>query len=260
MMHSIVFGDGTFYPAGSSDHKEGQFMPTLADTYKDWFLIPSSRPTVSMPGTDTKFASIPGRDGDLDLSQWIRSDRPAYRNRTGSFEFYVENGHEFWTTLFQRIHNGLHGRKFKMVLEEDDPAYYYEGRFAVSEDRSDSAWSSVKIDYSLQPWKRRIHKAADPMVWDIFNFEADHDYGSSLNAIVVDGTISMNLWGDGYPWIPEIEVTDGGPITVLFGGKTAVIATTGITGGSIGRATYGNNVIRFTGTGTVSLNWRGGSL
>ena len=256
--HSIVFGDGSFYPAGSSEHRGGQFMPTVGHTYNDWFLIPSSRPTVAMPGTDTKFVTLPGVDGDLDLSQWIRKDRPAYRNRSGSFEFYVENDHEFWMTIFPKIHNSLHGRKFKMVLEDDDPSYYFEGRFAVSEDRSDSNYSAVKIDYNLQPWKRRIHEAKDDMIWDIFNFEADYDYHPwSLNNIEVTGSRSMNIWGDGYPFPLEVRAVSGS-FSVGFGGERVTVPE-GQTR-NVGHAVYGNNTISLNGTGRVSINWRGGSL
>ena len=110
--HSIRFGDGTL--------ENGKFKGV--DTYEDWHLIPSSRPTIAMPGVEVKFVTIPGMDGALDLSQFIRKDRPAYGNRSGTFEFYVENMYddfnqnEYWMTVYPKIVNTLHGKKFKMGI------------------------------------------------------------------------------------------------------------------------------------------------
>ena len=261
MMHSVAFGDGTLYPAGSANHMEGQFKPTAGDTYADWFLIPSSRPTVAPPGGQTKFVTIPGRDGDLDLSEWLRQGRPAYGNRSGNFEFYVENDHEFWMTIYPKLVNTLHGKKFKMVLQEDDPDYYYVGRFAVDSWKSDQNWSSVTISYNLEPWKRRIRKVSQKMVWDTFNFEKDYDYDPwGLGSLTVRNSRTLSLWGDGYPWQPEIQVKNGGPFIITFGGKTATYSTAGLTSGSLGYAVYGPNTLTFSGSGVVSVDWRGGSL
>ena len=259
MMHSILFGDGTL--------SHGRFVGV--DTYKDWHLVPSSRPTIASPGVATKFVSVPGRDGSLDLSEFVRSGRPAYGDRSGSFEFYVENGFdlsnnnaEFWMTIYPKIWNKLHGRKFKMVLEEDDPDYYWEGRFSVDKyEPGDGSHSVVSISYVLKPWKRRIRKISEGMVWDNFNFEADYDYDPwGLDNLEITTSKAMSIWGDGYQWQPEIIVKSGGPFTLNFGGKTATIATTGITSGEIGRASYGPNTMTLTGTGVVSIDWRGGSL
>lgn len=243
MNHSIVFGDGTLYPAG--DRKEGQFKGI--DTYKDWFLIPATRPTIAMPGIESKFVSIPGRDGTIDLSDYLR-ERPAYGDRGGSFTFNVENDNEFWMTIYPKIVNTLHGKRFKMVLEEDDPDYYWEGRFTVSEWRSDSYWSTVTINYQIGPWKRRIRKVLDGMIWDTFNFEQDYDYDPwDLGHITVNGeTWSKDIWCDGYPFVPEIKTLSGSP-SVTFQGEN-------------GHAKYGFNRLTVSGTGTVSVNWRGGSL
>ena len=259
MMHSILFGDGTL--------RNGKFIGV--DTYEDWHLVPTSRPTIAMPGVASKFVSIPGRDGSLDLSEFIRAERPAYGDRSGSFEFYVENSYdmssnpkEFWMTIYPRILNEIHGRKFKMVLAEDDPDYYWEGRFSVDKyEPGDGSRSTVSITYVLYPWKRRIRKISQGTVWDNFNFEADYDYDPwELDSYPVTDSATLQIWGDGYPWQPEIKVKSGGPITVGFGGKTAVVTGNSVTSGEIGRASYGFNTMTLTGTGVVSIDWRGGSL
>lgn len=201
--HSILFGDGTL--------EDGKFVGI--DTYEAWHLIPSSRPTIAMPGIETKYVTIPGRDGSLDLSEFLRKDRPAYGDRSGSFEFVVENDfdvdardEEFWMTIYPNIVNALHGKKFKMVLREDDPDYYWEGRFTVDKyEPGDGYHSTVTISYAISPYKRRIRKYSEGMVWDNFNFEKDHDY-SPWNLGNITGNYTCNIWGDGYPFQIEAKV------------------------------------------------------
>ena len=71
MYHSITFGD--------------------KNTWDDWHLIPSTRPLVNPPSRKKNTVDIPGADGSLDLSNVV-SGHPVYENRSGSFEFIVENG------------------------------------------------------------------------------------------------------------------------------------------------------------------------
>lgn len=250
MKHSILFGDGTL--------ANGKFRGV--DTYKDWHLVPSSRPTIAMPGIETKYVEIPGVDGSIDLSEFLRAGRPAYGNRSGSFNFYVENEHEFWMTIYPKITNYLHGRKFKMVLEEDDPDYYWEGRFTVDRyDPGEGNWSNVSISYNVRPFKRKIRKNSEGMVWDNFNFERDYDYSPlELENLVIDGSWTESINGDGYAFPLEVQCLSGS-VNVVFGGEGPVTVAAGQTR-NIGHAVYGPNTISITGTGTVKLDWRGGSL
>lgn len=253
MKHAILFGDGTLV--------NGQFDGV--DTYEDWHLIPSSRPTIGMPGVESKFVTIPGMDGTLDLSEFLRSGRPAYGDRNGSFEFYVENEFdtderdgEFWMTIYPRIVNEIHGRRFKMVLKEDDPDFYWEGRFTVDKfEAGDGAHSTVSISYQVGPFKRRIRKNSQHMVWDNFNFEKDYDYDPwNLNSVT--GDQSYSIWGEGYPF--QIEATGlSGTTSVTFNGETKTVEQ-GQTA-LVGRAVYGPNTLSVSG-GTVKIDWRGGSL
>ena len=165
--HSITFGDGTLYPAGHP--KQYQFKGT--NTWDDWHLIPVTRPVVAQAGISTSFVDIPGRkDGALDLSEYM-TGRPRYANRSGSFSFYVDNEYDRGLTGQQVIAQFLHGKRMKMCLE-DDPEYYYEGRFGVSSYKSDSAYSIIDINYTVGPYKYRIYTG--PWLWDPFNFETDN--------------------------------------------------------------------------------------
>lgn len=131
MYHSITFGD--------------------KNTWDDWHLVPSSRPVFNPPAQKVKTLDIPGGNGLIDLSQAL-TGYPVFHNRTGSFEFLVTNGYQPWHMLYSDIMDYLHGRTMTAVLE-DDPEYYYNGRFTVNAWKSEKNWSKIVIDYNVDPYK-----------------------------------------------------------------------------------------------------------
>lgn len=126
------------------------------NTWDNWSLIPSSRPVVAAPTPAYKYVEIPGKDGSLDLTDYLVKG-PTYSNRQGSFEFYVTNliskhGYSVWISRKEEIASFLDGSKMKMMLD-DDPEYYYIGRFFLKEWRNEASFSKVIIDYTIEPFK-----------------------------------------------------------------------------------------------------------
>lgn len=160
--HSITFGDGTLDAKGNFTGK---------NTWKDWHLIPEKRPIVAQAGVSANYVDIPGRrKGPIDMTEYL-TGRVNFGARSGSFTFIVDNDHEYWETIRSNIAEYLHGKRMKMCLE-DDPGFYYEGRFSLNEYQTESWNSSVTIDYAVGPYKYYINAGGD-WLWDPFNFEKD---------------------------------------------------------------------------------------
>ena len=85
--HSISFGNVKAVTEGGKTYDT---FEVIANTWTDWHLIPSSRPSVVPPTIVTKYVEIPGADGVLDLSNFL-TGRPTYGQRQGSFSFVVDN-------------------------------------------------------------------------------------------------------------------------------------------------------------------------
>lgn len=149
MYHSITFGE--------------------KNTWDDWRLVPASRPVFNPPSQKVKTVDIPGGDGLIDLSQAL-TGYPVYQNRTGSFEFVVMNDFKPWHIAYSDIMDYLHGQSMRAFLE-DDPEYFYEGRFTVNAWRSEKDWSRIVIDYSVGPYKWSVLSSLDDWFWDPFNFQ-----------------------------------------------------------------------------------------
>ena len=233
MYHSITFGD--------------------KNTWDDWHLIPTSRPFFVPPSPRTRYVEIPGADGNLNLNE-ILTGYPLYDNREGSIEFVVAQDYWDWTTAYSTIMNYLHGNGMKAVLE-DDPGYYYEGRFWVEEWASGAYFSTITIGYNVYPFKMSVQSSLDPWEWDTFNFETG--VINDTKDISVDGTATVKLIATFVRNFPEI--TASADMTVKF--KDTEYSLTANTATKIPKLfTEGENIFEFTGNGTVSINYRGGSL
>ena len=123
------------------------------NTWRDWHLVPTSRPVVNPPKTRTEYVTVPGRDGILDFSEAL--DGIHYDNRTGSWEFVVANDYHkdiTWAKIYSDIMNNLHGKNLNVSFL-DDPEFYYTGRIYVNQWKSNEYWSTITLDYDLYPFK-----------------------------------------------------------------------------------------------------------
>lgn len=234
MYHSITFGS--------------------KNTWDDWHLIPTSRPVFNPPSVKTSAIEIPGGDGALDLTTSL-AGRPLYKNRTGSQEFYVENGYRDWSQLYSEIMGYLHGQKMRAVLE-DDPAYYYEGRFAVNAWKSNKERSVIVIDYDVNPYKQDVLGTDEQWIWDTFNFETG--IIRYYKDLPVNGTLDMTILVDMMPVSPTISVTTSG-MTVSHEGITYPL-NRGINHIPELILEQGENVLTFTGVGMITIVQTGGRL
>ena len=144
MYHSVTFiTNGLWHPTRPLN------KTTRKNTWDDWHLIPTSRPVFNPPSVKTDYEDCSIYDGEFDYTESL-TEKPTYYYREGSLEFMVENGHRQWFDLYSEIMDFLHGQYGRAILE-DDPSYFYEGRFFVKEWRSEPHWSYITIDYKLKP-------------------------------------------------------------------------------------------------------------
>lgn len=184
MYHSLIF----FRPEDIDN--ENTSMSDLNSytkhTYKDWFLIPTSRPSVEPPDVKTQEIEVPGMNGKLDYTESLLG-YPLYENRSGSWEFMVENGHKPWSDLYSEIMDWLNGREMYVAFE-DDASWYYKGRFTVDGWDSGDQYSTITIGYDLYPYKRSLYKNNNGWIWDYFDFQ---------NGIIPD-EFAINIDSDEY--------------------------------------------------------------
>ena len=131
-------------------------LTTEKNTWTDWGLIPDSPPMINPPEPDTKFVDIPGRKrGPIDVTTMLIGD-VCYKRTSGSWNFYREIGSvNTRRIVYNAILSFLHGRKGKVMLEED-PDHYYWGRFTVTLPKSIKNPMSISINYDLEPVRYNV--------------------------------------------------------------------------------------------------------
>lgn len=155
----------------------GEHTITIGDknTWTDWHLIPSSRPFVVPAQPKYTFTDIPGMNGSLDTTESLLN-YVTYKNREGSWEFFVENDkEETWAELLSIISMDTAGQRLKVVLN-DDPNWYYIGRVFVNNWASEQITSKITLNYNLEPFKYSNYSTLGDWLWDPFNFNKDYCY------------------------------------------------------------------------------------
>lgn len=124
------------------------------NTWTDWHLIPAARPIVMPPEEKTHDIELPCGNGVIDAAQAL-TGYPVYKNREGSWDFYIENDIEPFVTIYHKMLAALSGRTLRVSLEED-PAYFYEGKCRVSNPKQNNGHTMVTINYDLKPFRHKF--------------------------------------------------------------------------------------------------------
>lgn len=136
MYHSIIFMNAS----GSTKN-----------TWDNWQLIPTAKPTFPMPEPQLKFVEVPGMDGSYDISNYLTNEI-KYSDRKATFQFKALETASDWDSRCSEIGSFLHGQKLKIFLE-DDPDYYYEGRVKFSEKNSGDKIPTISFECQVGPYK-----------------------------------------------------------------------------------------------------------
>lgn len=131
-MHGVIFGD--------------------KHTYRDWGLLTKTRPSISPPTPKLKLIPVPGSDAVIDLTESL-TGRVHYEPRTISFEFTVMAERAKWPALYSEILTYLHGRRIRIVMD-DDPNFYYTGRVTVGDLEPQKKTATLSMKAEVEPYKR----------------------------------------------------------------------------------------------------------
>lgn len=255
MYHSVTFAESLTSESVNAGTLIGM------NSWEDWHLIPASRPTMAFPQPALSFIDCPA-GGSIDMTEYL-AGRVTFADRSGQFQFIVDNDHENWITLYQRIKSFINGKRLYMCLTDDDPGYYYIGRFVLNSWASEATNSKIVIDYQVEPYKYAIRThGVDPTLWDTFNFETDDDWDPLIN-LTVNGQMEFIIHGYDYPFTIAMTVIDlsaGNSITVSFRGFTKTVATTGEQVYIPIPVAQGRNSLIVSGNGVVNFKFGDGSL
>ena len=196
----------------------------------DWDLLMTSK---NIEDAEPKIieVEIPGSNGKLDLSEW--TGEVLYNNRTLTFNFDIFDSPSNWWTLKQEITKYIHGKKLKIVLDQDNKYYYY-GRCKVAFS-NESTVAHLIIECNCEPFK----------------------YKNEITSKSITGTGTLILTNSKKRVMPKI--TSNSSMQFTFEGKSFVVNGTLQSPDIILKE--GENIITVTsGTGTLTATYQEGEL
>lgn len=254
----------------------GAHSLTIGDkhTWRDWHLIPVSRPEFADAEPKFTYIEVPGADDELDASEAL-AGRLLFNMREGQLQFYVDNDHEPWVQLYKRIKRYLQGRTLKAVLD-DDPMWYYEGRFWCADPIQDGIHMKITINYKVKAYKYKLYTSTQDVPWDPLTLDDVVPY-SLVNGIKLEGETLVELPAEivgRAAVIPTFNVeiaadnVDGSIDVTLVNPEMKINRSRSLTAGTTvdpGFILSGQNAdnvctLKFIGNGTVSIDYRSGEL
>lgn len=202
-------------------------------SYDDLQLILTSK-QLGSPAVKENKIDIPGADSALDLTDFF--GEPKYNDTVHKFEFSTMVPHKEFPTQFSRIKNAIHGKRLRIILD-DDPAFFYWGRCKVSAFTSAKGIGTVSVECDCEPYKYKVSK--------------------TIVSATVSGTQAIALTNSRKRAVPEITTT--ATMTIAFDGGSATANAGTFTIPEL-ELVEGENVITVTGTGTITFTWQEGDM
>lgn len=142
----------------SSDQAKKYHSVNFGDknTWDDWQLIPATRPVINPPEIIEQTEETDLGDGELVTTNYLLGEGPHFGLAEGEITFYMDNLETYkyeylgWPVRRSEILAYLHNRRGRMVLD-DDPDYYYEGRYFVSF-ANGKDYSTMTVKYKLDKY------------------------------------------------------------------------------------------------------------
>lgn len=230
-------------------------------TFTDWKLTITNNNYIGEPEVEQNYLDIPGRPGPLDYSEAL-TGKPVYKSRPLHMEMAAVRECMSWDAEISTIRNAIHGQKVKMTFD-NDKSHYWQGRIYLKEYDREKTVGRFDLDVPVaDAYKYELTSSQEPWLWDPFDFE--NDVIRYIGTLEITDSYILDIPKGDMPTVPVINVTAITSNTLTMksnsNNKTYTLAT--------GRNRFpdlfvngASNVrLTFTGSGTVKVDYRGGSL
>lgn len=202
--------------------------------YDDWNIV-LTKAEIPLPTPKTSIVDIKGADGVLDLTEALTGD-VQYNNRPIKLTFEMMDDTDY-STLISDISNYLHGKVVTVTLTNNED-YYYIGRATINQWECIKRKGIIVITVDAEPYKYAVTE--------------------TVRTITVNNQIkSITLPNSRKRVCPILNVT--GTVTLTVNGVNYKLAE-GKQQLSNLKLVEGNNVVKVSGNGTLTIIYRQGEL
>lgn len=202
-------------------------------SYRDLNLILSEK-EIGAPSVKEKKVDIEGADGSIDYTDFFGG--PKYGDVTHKFTFSTIVPRSEFLTQYSSIKNALHGRKLRIILD-DDSGFFYVGRCYVSSFTDEKGVGKITVDCDCEPYR---YKLTETVVTRALN-----------------GTEVVTLTNSRKRAVPSVTVS--ADMTIAFGGGTWTLSAGMYTIPDL-ELVEGENHVTVNGNGNITFRWREATL
>lgn len=201
-------------------------------TYRDLGLILGKK-EIGSPAVKENKVDIPGADGALDMTDFF--GEPKYENVKHKFEFSAAVPPDEALPLFSRVKNAVHGKKQRIILD-DDPAFFYVGRCSVSSYTDEKGIGKLSIECDCEPYKYKLNKTTVTQA--------------------ISGTQVITLTNGRKRAVPEVTISTEGTLNIVFQAVNIWDLASGSYALPDLELVEGENTVTVTGTGQITFSWQ----
>ena len=205
-------------------------------SFNDLRLILTSK-EIGSPEIKVRKIEIEGADSAIDYTDFF--GEPKYSDVTHKFNFSTIVHQAEFLSLFSTVKNALHGKKMRIILD-DDPLFYYVGRLNVSSFTNEKNIGNISVEADCEPYK---YKLARTVVSQTVN--------GTNNVVLVNGRKRA---------VPEVNITTEGTIRIEYQGVNIWDLGSGSFTLPELELVEGENLVAVTGTGTITFTWQEANL
>lgn len=231
---------------------------TIFDSFEDWGLAIENNNYIGTPVKETSYITVPGASIDIDLSEAL-TGTPVYKYRPISIMFGGKENPDDWDIVVSDIRNKVEGRICTLTFD-NDPNFYWRGR--VSIDGFDRVRTLGRFTLNVEhadPFKYDVFSSTDNWLWDPFDFE--NGIIRYIPEFEVDGTKEVVFPKSNKQSVPTFVVSEiTTTLSVVSNGTTHNLIVGDNRFPSIKVETETETTISIVGKGTLSIQYRGGSL
>ena len=201
-------------------------------SYRDLNLILTSGVKIGTPEVKTEEVEVLGSDGTIDYTEYF--GEIFYKNRSLTFPFTIKARiPEDIDQVYKDVCKKSHGKKVEIVLDWDTD-YYFKGRITVGELTHQKRIGTLTITCDCEPYRYKN---------DV-----------TVSTCAVSGTTTVTYINDQKNVTPQFKTSS--PMTISFENVTTTIKTDGTftVPGIVFKE--GENVVTYTGNGTVEVSYQ----
>ena len=205
-------------------------------SFNDLRLILTSK-EIGSPEIKVRKIDIEGADSAIDYTDFF--GEPKYSDVTHKFNFSTIVHQAEFLSLFSTVKNALHGKKMRIILD-DDPLFYYVGRLNVSSFTNEKNIGNISVEADCEPYKYKLAK--------------------TVVSKTVNGTNNVVLVNGRKRAVPEVNIASEGRIRIEYQGVNIWDLGSGSFTLPELELVEGENLVTVTGTGTITFTWQEANL